>query len=211
MFGLFGIVMAGLLFIICSDRHYHRFKWINHNARIIEKSIALAFSIIAEISIGKGERAMTDSVLPAGLVAGLTATLPMTVVMEVGHALLPDHERYSLPPAEILHALEEKTLDKPLPKPVHSIATVIGHFMYGSMNGGVYAAMMSRLPGSPLLRGSLFGLGLWMVSYLGWLPAAGILQPASKHPARRRALMILAHLVWGSVTGVLADSMNRKS
>jgi uncharacterized membrane protein YagU involved in acid resistance len=151
---------------------------------------------------------MMDNVLPAGLIAGIAATLPMTVVMEAGHALLPEHEQYSLPPAEILRVLEEKTLDKPLPKPIHSAATMIGHFMYGSMNGGLYAATMGRLPGSPLLKGSLFGLGLWMVSYLGWLPAVGILQPASKHPARRRALMILAHLVWGTVNAILADSLN---
>ena len=151
---------------------------------------------------------MMYSVLPAGLMAGLAATLPMTVVLEAGHALLPEHEQYSLPPAEILLVLEEKTLDKPLPKPIHSVATMIGHFMYGSMNGGLYAATMGRLPGSPLLKGSLFGLGLWMVSYLGWLPAAGILQPARKHPARRRALMILAHLVWGSVTAIIADSLD---
>jgi uncharacterized membrane protein YagU involved in acid resistance len=151
---------------------------------------------------------MMENVLPAGLIAGLAATLPMTVVMEAGHALLPGHEQYSLPPAEILRVVEEKTLDKPLPKPIHSAATIIGHFMYGSMNGGLYVATMSRLPGTPLLKGSLFGLGLWMVSYLGWLPAVGILQPASKHPARRRALMILAHLVWGSVTAIVADSLH---
>jgi hypothetical protein len=38
---------------------------------------------------------------------------------------------------------------------------------------------------------------------MGWLPALGILQPATKHPAQRNALMIVAHLVWGSVTGLV--------
>ena len=42
-----------------------------------------------------------------------------------------------------------------------------------------------------------YGLGVWAMSYLGWIPAARILTPAHRHPLRRNLLMIAAHIVWG--------------
>jgi hypothetical protein len=36
------------------------------------------------------------------------------------------------------------------------------------------------------------------VSYFGIMPTLRILRPAHEHPLRRNALMIAAHLVWGS-------------
>ena len=39
---------------------------------------------------------------------------------------------------------------------------------------------------------------MWAASYLGWIPAAGLLKPATEHPARRNFMMIAAHLVWGA-------------
>ena len=32
---------------------------------------------------------------------------------------------------------------------------------------------------------------------MGWIPAFGMLKPATGHPARRNAVMIAAHFVWG--------------
>ena len=41
---------------------------------------------------------------------------------------------------------------------------------------------------------------MWLASYMGWIPAARILKPASGHPPRRNALMLAAHVVWGAAT-----------
>ena len=35
---------------------------------------------------------------------------------------------------------------------------------------------------------------------MGWIPAAGILKPATEHPPRRNLLMVGVHLVWGAAT-----------
>jgi hypothetical protein len=59
-----------------------------------------------------------------------------------------------------------------------------------------------------VLAGVGFGLAVWAVSYLGWLPAAGILSPATEHPARRNALMIGAHVVWGATTGLAVGRLS---
>ncbi|RVJ68654.1 hypothetical protein CN171_25130 [Sinorhizobium meliloti] len=38
------------------------------------------------------------------------------------------------------------------------------------------------------LNGPAYGLAIWAASYLGWIPAAGILTPATKHPMSRNLL-----------------------
>lgn len=39
---------------------------------------------------------------------------------------------------------------------------------------------------------------MWVASYLGWIPASRRLKAATRHPARRNGLMLIAHLVWGA-------------
>jgi uncharacterized membrane protein YagU involved in acid resistance len=48
--------------------------------------------------------------------------------------------------------------------------------------------------------GAVAGTAVWLASYMGWIPAVGTLAPATRHPARRNALMIGVHLVWGAST-----------
>lgn len=47
--------------------------------------------------------------LAEGAGAGLAATLPMTIVMVLGHRLLPWVEQYPLPPRQIIENVTEKT------------------------------------------------------------------------------------------------------
>ncbi|WP_019586359.1 hypothetical protein [Deinococcus apachensis] len=143
--------------------------------------------------------------------AGCAATLPMSVwMLAAQHWLLPRRERYPLPPEQITeHAAEAVGLDAVAEKePVLKVATVINHFAYGAAAGSLYAPLRT-LPGSPVLKGCGLGLLVWTGSYLGLLPALGLLSPATEHPARRNALMIAAHLIWGGVTGVLAEGQRR--
>jgi len=59
------------------------------------------------------------------------------------------------------------------------------------------------------VKGILWGMIVWAGSYLGRFPAAGILKPATEHPARRDSMMIGAHVVWGAVTRLLTDRWSR--
>ncbi len=139
--------------------------------------------------------------------AGCAATLPMSVwMLAAQHWLLPRRERYPLPPEQITeHAAEATGLDAVAGnEPVLKAATVVNHFAYGAAAGSLYTPLRT-LPGSPVLKGVLLGLLVWSGSYLGLLPALGLLSPATEHPARRNVLMIVAHLIWGGVTGVLAE------
>lgn len=146
--------------------------------------------------------------LAAGAFAGFVATMPMTAVMEWLHQRLPWYERYQLPPAQVAQrVIEQRLLRRHVDNPEHSALAIASHFAYGSTVGVAYAFLMRQVPVAPALKGSLFGLTVWAASYLGWLPAAGIMAPATQHPARRNALMIVAHIIWGSATGILVESL----
>lgn len=139
-----------------------------------------------------------------GALAGLVATAPMTAVMELMYRWLPRREQYPLPPSEITAELTHRAgIDQAIDSQEHIALTLVNHFAYGAAAGAVYGPLERYLPFAPPLRGMAFGLVVWTVSYLGLMPTLGILRPATEHPAGRNVLMITAHLIWGSVLGVL--------
>jgi uncharacterized membrane protein YagU involved in acid resistance len=137
---------------------------------------------MAEREIGLGAR------LVIGGIAGFVATMAMTTAMRRLHKRLPDKERYPLPPREIVDA----TLDPP-PAATPDL-TLIAHFAYGAGCGALIAAANPRIG---KVSGALAGGGIWLASYMGWIPAFGVLKPATEHPMRRDAVMLAAHFVWG--------------
>ncbi len=144
----------------------------------------------------------------AGGVAGLMATAPMSLVMEALRQLLPSGERHALPPRHVmLRASHKAGLGRHVAGGARRTGvTLVAHFAYGGAAGSVFGPL-ARLTGlSPILVGLGYGLGVWCVSYLGLLPAAALFPPATDVSARRNALMIAAHLVWGAALGALTSS-----
>lgn len=153
---------------------------------------------------------MLGSQLLSGALAGCIATAPMTASMELMYRLLPRQEQYPLPPSEITTELTDQVgVRENLDTDEHVGLTLVNHFAYGAAAGALYGPLAKYLPLPPAAKGVAFGLVVWTVSYLGLLPALGILRPATQHPARRNLLMILAHVVWGSVTGLVVSRLER--
>jgi hypothetical protein len=103
------------------------------------------------------------------------------------HSVLPDDERYPLPPREIV--------DRTVPAVDETKArskTLLAHFGFGGLTGALFALMPGFRGG-----GVAYGIGVWTLSYLGWIPAARFLAPAHRHPLRRNLLMMAAHVIWG--------------
>jgi hypothetical protein len=144
-----------------------------------------------------------------GALAGLVATGPMTLAMKLMHEQLPHGERYPLPPRQVTEGLAEKaSVNQHLDEEEREAATWASHFAYGASCGALYGALAGeRLDRHPLLAGAGFGVAVWAGSYLGWLPAAGIIAPATEHPPRRNALMIAAHVVWGATTAAAVGKL----
>ena len=149
-----------------------------------------------EIQALKDERIGLASRLLIGGIAGFVGTMAMTGAMRRAHAKLPPKERYPLTPREIVDSTAEKASHE-LSDEAAKDLTLASHFAYGALCGALIAAMNPRMgPKS----GAAAGVGVWLASYMGWIPAAGILKPATDHPPRRNALMIGVHLVWGATT-----------
>ncbi len=147
---------------------------------------------------------MTNSAL-----AGLIATMPMTAVMLLMYRFLPRSEKYPLPPRQITMKMAQEMgakdeLDRPQER---TAATLVGHFSYGVGAGAVYPLAAGWLPLPGWLRGILYGLVVWLVSYMGWVPAANLLPKPSDTPQRRNALMIAAHMVYGATLGWVARNL----
>jgi hypothetical protein len=144
----------------------------------------------------------------AGAAGGALATVPMTVVMTALRRELPGARRQEIPPRQITRrVLARAGVAKALDSEQISAATYGAHVGYGAALGAAYPAFASRLDGPPALKGALFGLLVWGGSYLGWLPAAGILRSAVREPAGRNVMMIGAHLVWGAATALVFEAL----
>jgi uncharacterized membrane protein YagU involved in acid resistance len=143
-----------------------------------------------------------------GGIAGFLAAIPMSVTMGVLFRMLPRRLRYAASPREITLVVAEKTgLDEQVDEePEATLATGAAHFGYSALGGAIYAATAHRMNLHPLLKGYIFSLLFWAFGYLGWLPALQIQRPVTDHPARRTAVMIAAHLVWGIT---IAQSLER--
>lgn len=137
-----------------------------------------------------------------GAICGVVATGPMTVVMVLWHRRLPRRERYALPPREITGAVAARA-GVDLDAETISTATLLAHFGYGGAAGALYGALPAAHGRRPVAAGLMLGLLVWGVSYFGLLPALHLLRPATRHPARRNALMLGAHAVWGAALSVL--------
>ena len=134
-----------------------------------------------------------------GAIAGFVATAAMTSAMARLHRKLPKRERYPLPPREITQRIVGGADDA-----LVRDGAMAAHFLYGAATGALVAAVRPR---PSLGEGALAGVAIWTGSYFGWVPALGILKPASAHPRRRNALMIAVHLVWGATTAVALNEL----
>jgi uncharacterized membrane protein YagU involved in acid resistance len=78
-----------------------------------------------------------------------------------------------------------------------ALATVL-HFGFGAAAGAAFGViapkpLMVRVP-----AGMAYGAAIWGVSYMGWVPAFGIMPPADRDRRDRQAVMLAAHLIYGT-------------
>jgi uncharacterized membrane protein YagU involved in acid resistance len=141
----------------------------------------------------------------SGAAAGFAATVPMTVAMEAMHRALPEHERYPLPPRQIVdNAVDQAGAGHAVDEEERFGTALASHFAFGAAAGAIYGLGATRwCERHPIASGVSYGLFVWLTQYLGVLPAAGVLSPATSHPARRNALMIAAHAIWGASLGLM--------
>jgi hypothetical protein len=141
-----------------------------------------------------------------GAAGGAVATVAMSALMLVGDriGLMSDQP----PTAVTRRALQEAGVDRPAE--AASAVAPVAHLAFGILGGVVYAIGRRLLPGVPAwVSGIAFGLGVWAVSYKGWIPALGILPPPERDEPGRPPVMIAAHVVYGLVLSAFARPTSR--
>jgi hypothetical protein len=136
-----------------------------------------------------------------GGAAGAAGTVAMSgVMLAAGRAGLVGRQ----PPEAITRtAVERATGVEPRGRTAEVLAS-LAHLGFGVASGAVYAGLPAPQVVPPVARGAAYGLGVWGVSYLGWVPRLlGALPPAEHDRRDRVAVMVAAHLLYGGVLGGL--------
>jgi hypothetical protein len=149
-----------------------------------------------EQALSNDKELKLGSRLLIGAIAGFAGTLAMTAAMRRMHEKLPLSERYPLTPREIIDSTAD-AVDVPVSGEAAKDITTAAHFVYGAASGALLGMANASL--GPVAGGAT-GVGVWLGSYMGWIPAVGLLKPADDHPPRRNLLMLAAHVVWGVAT-----------
>jgi hypothetical protein len=157
------------------------------------------------------EEGQAMQTLVRGALAGLGATVPMTLVIAAGRASGLLH---TPPPEEITENVAEHAGENPDRRsPAFQAAWLAAHAGYGAACGIAYALARPLLPRSEMVAGLLFGGAVWGVSYIGVMPALELYPQVDEDTPQRAAVMIAAHAVFGTslaaVEGVMAGSSRK--
>ena len=132
---------------------------------------------------------MTPTNLPRAILAGLVATAVMTI-MTMMAALMG--VKMDIP------AMLSGFMQMPI------FVGWIAHFMIGTTLGVIYAVFFaSRLPGSPWVRGAVYGLFPFLLAQVAVMPMMGMGLFTANAPNQMMLVMgsLIGHLVYGAVLG----------
>jgi|GEM_PF-346317 len=144
----------------------------------------------------------------AGVAAGIAATAVMSAFM-VGAQKLGVLGR--MPPRKISDALLGALgVRRKTPEPLRRVFATVNHFAFGATCGALFGAGARLARGRaaadvPIttLAGVGFGTLVWATSYMGWVPALGIMPRPSNDRFGRPTTMVLAHWIYGGALGAL--------
>ena len=138
-----------------------------------------------------------------GLAAGALATVGMSALMFAGRraGLLG-----RMPPEKITARALNRLRVHRTRGTQDALASLL-HLAFGAGAGAAFelARRRARLPLPALIQGLAFGTAVWTVSYAGWVPALGIMQPPQQDRPGRPAVMLAAHWVYGGLLALFAQ------
>jgi hypothetical protein len=89
-------------------------------------------------------------------------------------------------------------------EPQLSVTSAVAHLVIGGGAGALYGVVVpQRAQGG--VTGTLFGLAVWFVGYEAVMPAATDIAPAHQDRRQRAATILVAHVVYGALLGLLVS------
>jgi hypothetical protein len=143
-----------------------------------------------------------------GAFAGGVATVPMSALMlAAGKVGLVGQQ----PPEAITRTVVRRVTGSEPQGAAGDVLSSVTHLGFGAVAGAGYGLLPPARHVPPPVRGAVLGLGLWFVSYQGWVPGVlGALPPADRDRKDRVAVMAAAHAVFGAVVGTLDDRWRQR-
>lgn len=146
-----------------------------------------------------------------GMLCGLAGTATMTALIATEKMLGLMREK---PAPEIISANVEQAigLRDHLPEPLFQLSWLLQHTGYG-LTAGVGYALLRRLrrAGNPVLSGSLYGIGLYLIGYAGWLPLLNLYPPPARNPRRKVAMLLMEHIIFGTTAALTCGTLEAPS
>lgn len=143
-----------------------------------------------------------------GVIGGLVGTVPMSAAMLAARQLgLMGWQ----PPERITQKLFFRRVQRVKDRDTRNLVATVLHFAFGSVGGAIYGVARRRLPWrvDPVLTGVVFGTLVWAGSYMGWVPALGLMpQPRHDRPDRP-IIMVVAHWIFGATLGAVVGWLGR--
>ncbi len=136
------------------------------------------------------------------ILAGFIATLAMTMVMYVAPMM-------GMPKMDIA-AMLGSMMSKQMPAPMSGgwLMGMMMHFVNGTIIFPlIYAYLLyPLLPGSPLLKGVVWGLILWLLSQMMVMPMMGMGVFSSNAPQAMMNVVgsLMGHIIYGAILGAMA-------
>lgn len=136
-----------------------------------------------------------------GAVGGGLGTASMSVVMLAARQLGLMGEQ---PPEAITAAALDAGGMNERDAETQDVLASLAHFGFGIGMGALFGLLHRRLPFrvNATVHGVIFGSLVWVTAYQGWVPALGIMPPASRDRPDRPQVMLLAHWVYGATLGM---------
>ncbi|MFI5285168.1 MAG: DUF6789 family protein [Candidatus Dormibacteria bacterium] len=134
-----------------------------------------------------------------GAVAGTVATAPMSAVMMGAKQF---GLMGGMPPEKITAKVLKRSGIRPSSEQQDALATVL-HFAFGTAAGAAFGVVAPKRAIARVPLGMAYGASIWGVSYMGWVPAFGIMPPSHRDRRDRQMVMFAGHLVYGAVLAIL--------
>ena len=156
--------------------------------------------------------------LALGLGAGVVGTAFMTAWQETAarlrRSMRPKHMEEGDPwkhapaPAQVGRRVVQVATGRDVPPERIPLFTNAVHWAFGTTMGGIYGLARSRVRGTAVLQGPLFGLGVWAQSYAALVPM-GLYEPPWRYSGKTIAKDISYHLVYGAGTAAGYEALRR--
>lgn len=143
-----------------------------------------------------------------GAYAGALATVAMTGFMKASQ--WSGLYRDEIPPTKLVsRSLTRLGLRAKTGNQAETGLIAAGHWAFGMAAGSVFGLLHRRSRGQlrALIAGVGFGLLIWAISYMGWIPALGLLRGPWRQRRAQAYMPLLAHVVYGAALGLAAEAL----